>query len=51
MYDRALINKNNNKFKLIGLSYSIQQVPVFQPDLWDISLDIIFTEREKLIIY
>lgn len=51
MYDRALINKYYNKCKLIGLSYSIQQVSVFQPDPWDISLDIIFTEQEKLIIY
>lgn len=48
MYDRALINKNN--IKLIGLGYSIQQVPIFQPDPWDINLDIVFTEKEKFQI-
>lgn len=48
MYDRTLIKKNHAK--LIGLAYSIQQVPIFQPDPWDISLDIVFTEKEQLII-
>jgi len=47
-YDRTLenIKKINPQTKIIGLAYSLQEVPMVPADPWDVCLDAILTEKE-----
>ncbi len=48
-YDRTFAEKRQKKPLLIGLAHSIQETSLV-PNPWDISLDIIYTEKEKITV-
>lgn len=45
-YDRALATLSAKRPTLVGLAYSLQEVPELIAEPWDVKLDLIITEKE-----
>lgn len=50
-YDRELANLRHKKRRplFIGLAYSQQELALIKHDSWDVSLDLVVTERELIV--